>query len=96
MNLHWPLQDSCGKICQVAVIEDHWEDGWGDELEIPELDVCWYNKFYGWDKDPYKGEHLPTHEVRVHLAECLYLRRIIRDMSSLFNPRYRECPIEEH
>ena len=51
-GLFGPLQQCHGEVSQVAVIEDCWEDCWGDELDEPELHVCRYHSLYGWNKDP--------------------------------------------
>ena len=93
-GLNGPLQSQHGTVSQVAVIEDYWEDGWGDPYDTPELDVCQFNTLYGWNKDPYEETNLPSEEQEVRLARCLYPEEIVREFRWLCNPDDVCRPIE--
>ena len=46
-GLHGPLQNNRGEVAQVAVIEDHTCDPWGNAIFPPQLNVCRYNNLHG-------------------------------------------------
>ena len=93
-GLNGPLQYQHGTVSQVAIIEDYWEDRWGDPYDTPKLDICQYNCLYGWDKDPYERLNLPPEEREARLARCLYPEEIVRDLRRLYNPDDIRRPIE--
>ena len=94
-GLFGPLQRSHGEVSQVAVIEDYWEDCWGDELDEPELHVCRYHNLYGWDKDPYDESIRPYNDDRDRWARCLRAEEIVRIIEDLDYPNDRDRPLED-
>ena len=89
-----PLQDRSGHISQVAVIEDSWEDCWGDKLEIPELYGYRQNDLYGWDKDPTDESQGDFNAKETHWARCLRAEEIVRKFERLDFPAYQHEPLE--
>ena len=89
-----PLQGRYGHISQVAVIEDVWEDGWGNELEVPEMYACRYHTLYGWDKDPSDESQDDFTYKETHWARSLRAEEIVREFEKVDFPAYQHEPLE--
>ena len=98
-GLHGPLQNHNGDVSQVAVIEDHWCNTYGNPISPPKLKVLRSNYLYGWNRDPFESDNLTWAEVNVRMKGCLYPVTIIKDMQEIlspYDPDEHGLPIEGH
>ena len=87
-GLNGPLEDHQGKVTQVAVIEDWWEDYWGRRIDSPELCSCRNSPFLQRNEEVDKGE---SRNVRM-----LYPVKIVRKLEDWCHRDGDQEPIEAH
>ena len=85
-GLHGPLEDHRGKVTQVAVIKDWWENKWGGGLENPELYSCRSSPLH------LRNDNVTEGESRT--ARMLYPDEIWRTFMDLYDPEEEQGPIE--
>ena len=104
-GLHGPLQNNRGEVSQVAVIEEHTCDPWGNEISPTRMSLCrsnnlrgWARRPYGWVRGPYDdGDSMEEGPNRPE--GCLYPCSIIKELQELidrYDPDEHGLPIEQH
>ena len=87
-GMYGPLEDHQGKVTQVAVIEDWWEDNWRRRIESLELWLCRNSPFLQRNEEVNEGE---SRYVRM-----LYPVEIVRILENLYHLDGDPEPIEAY